>query len=189
MPMTAIKPYRRAHAVEYAKTWALSRNPLFSRFDAFGGDCTNFVSQALLAGSCTMDFSEPFGWFYVSDDSRAPAWTGVEFLYRYLVGESGYPDNGSRPGPYGREVRAAQTQIGDVVQLSKNGDFYHTLIITGYEPRDILVSAQSDDSLDRRLTSYNFEGVRFIHIDGVRVEIDDDDCFAALNEGIAIPSV
>ena len=187
--MIITKRYNRERAVEYAQNWALSRNPLFNDYTRIGGNCTNFVSQALLAGSCTMDFSEPFGWFYISDDSRAPAWTGVEFLYRYLVGESGYPDNGSRPGPYGREVRAAQTQIGDVVQLSKNGDFYHTLIITGYEPRDILVSAQSDDSLDRRLTSYNFEGIRFIHIDGVRVEIDDDDCFAALNEGIAIPSV
>ena len=47
--MIAIKPYRRMHAVEYARTWALSRNPLFSRFDTFGGDCTNFVSQCLFA--------------------------------------------------------------------------------------------------------------------------------------------
>jgi len=185
--MIITKRYNRERAVEYAKNWAFSRNPLFNDYTRIGGNCTNFVSQAILAGSCTMDYAEPFGWFYISDAERAPAWTGVEFLHDFLVGGGDYPDPGTRPGPYGREVRAAQTQIGDVVQLSRNGDFYHTLIITGYEPRDILVSAQSDDALDRRLTSYNFENIRFIHIDGVHVEINDDDCFTALNEGIALP--
>ena len=185
--MIITKRYNRERAVEYAKNWAFSRNPLFYDYTRIGGNCTNFVSQSILAGSCTMDYSEPFGWFYINDSERAPAWTGVEFLRNFLVGAGGYPENSNRPGPYGREVMASQTQIGDVVQLAKNGDFYHTLIITGYEPRDILVSAQSDDALDRRLTSYNFENIRFIHIDGVRVEIMDDDCFTALNEGIALP--
>ena len=185
--MIITKRYNRERAVEYAKNWALSRNPLFYDFTRIGGNCTNFVSQAILAGSCTMNYSEPFGWFYISDTERAPAWTSVEFLHDFLVGAGDFPSNGDRQGPYGREVKAAQTQVGDVVQLARNGDFYHTLIITGYEPRDILVSGQSDDSLDRRLTSYNFESLRFIHIDGVRVEINDDDCFTALNEGIALP--
>ena len=185
--MIITKRYNRERAVEYAKNWALSRNPLFNDYTSIGGNCTNFVSQSILAGSCTMDYSEPFGWFYISDAERAPAWTSVEFLHDFLVGAGDYPDPNLRPGPYGREVRAAQTQIGDVVQLARSGDFYHTLIITGYEPRDILVSAQSDDALDRRLTSYNFENIRFIHIDGIHVEINDDDCFTALNEGIALP--
>ena len=186
--MTITKRYNRENAVAYAKKWALMRNPLFTDYSRIGGNCTNFVSQVLLAGSCTMDYAQPFGWFYESDQNRAPAWTGVEFLYDYLTGGGDYPDVNDRPGPFGREVRAAQTQIGDVVQLGRGGDFYHSLIITGYEPRDILVSAQSDDALDRRLTSYNFEVVRFIHIDGVRISQNDDDCFTALNEGIALPS-
>ena len=185
--MIITKRYDRERAVEYAKNWALSRNPLFVDYTKSGGNCTNFVSQAILAGSCTMNYSEPFGWFYISDSERAPAWTGVEFLHNFLVGIDGYPDTAVRQGPYGRTVNAAQTQIGDVVQLSRGGDFYHTLIITGYEPRDILVSAHSDNALDRRLTSYNFEGIRFIHIDGVHMEIDDEDCFTALNQGIALP--
>ena len=185
--MIITKRYNRERAVEYAKNWALLRNPLFNDYTSFGGNCTNFVSQSILAGSCTMDYAEPFGWFYIDDANRAPSWTGVEFLYNYLVGAGEYPDTQSRQGPYGREVRAAQTQIGDVVQLARRGDYYHTLIITGYEPRDILVSAQSDDALDRRLTSYNFDSLRFIHIDGVHLDIADDDCFTALNEGIALP--
>ena len=185
--MIITKRYNRERAVEYAKKWALSRNPLFNDYTRFGGNCTNFVSQAILAGSCTMDYSEPFGWFYIDDLRRSPSWTGVEFLYDFLVGAGDYPSSADRPGPYGREVLPAQTQIGDVIQLSRGGDFYHTLIITGYEPNNILVSAQSDDALDRRLTTYRFDGIRFIHIDGVRMEIADDDCFTALNEGISLP--
>ena len=37
------KPYNRERAVEYARRWALSRNPLFENFSGIGGDCTNFV--------------------------------------------------------------------------------------------------------------------------------------------------
>ena len=186
--MIITKRYNRENAVTYAKRWALSRNPLFTDYTRLGGNCTNFVSQAILAGSCAMDYSSPFGWYYASDGDRAPAWTGVEFLYNFLVGVGGYAPTAERQGPFGREVLASQTEIGDVVQLSRRGDFYHTLIITGYAPRDILVSAQSDDALDRRLSSYNFESLRFIHIDGVRLELNDDDCFTALNEGIALPN-
>ena len=186
--MIITKRYNRENAVAYAKRWALLRNPLFTDYTRLGGNCTNFVSQAILAGSCAMDYSSPFGWYYVADGDRAPAWTGVEFFYNFLVGAGGYPPTNQRQGPFGREVLASQTEIGDVVQLARSGDFYHTLIITGYAPRDILVSAQSDDALDRRLSSYNFGSLRFIHVDGVHLEANDDDCFTALNEGIALPN-
>lgn len=185
--MIITKRYDRQRAVEYAKRWALSRNPLFTDYSRIGGNCTNFVSQSILAGSCVMNYSTPFGWYYESDSNRAPAWTSVEFLYDFLVGAGDYPPASERQGPFGREVRAAQTEVGDVVQLARNGDFYHSLIITGYEPRNILVSAQSDDALDRRLSSYAFDSLRFIHIDGVHLDIDDEDCFTALYEGIALP--
>ena len=41
------KEYNREHALQYAKKWALSRNPLCYNFSGIGGDCTNFVSQCL----------------------------------------------------------------------------------------------------------------------------------------------
>ena len=47
-------PYIRERAVEYARTWALERNPLFPNFAGIGGDCTNFVSQCLYAGKVPM---------------------------------------------------------------------------------------------------------------------------------------
>ena len=134
-----------------------------------------------------MDYTETFGWYFISDVDRAPAWSGVEYLYDFLTGSGDYPTNTDRPGPYGREVRMRQTQIGDVIQLARDGDFYHSLLISGFEGNDIFVCAHSDDALDRRLSTYSFDSLRFIHIDGVRMQIMEDDCFRALNEGIALP--
>ena len=39
------KSYDRNTAINYAKKWALSRNPKYYNVDAVGGDCTSFVSQ------------------------------------------------------------------------------------------------------------------------------------------------
>jgi hypothetical protein len=187
MALFTVIPYNRENAVAYARRFALRRNPIFDDYTGIGGDCTNFVSQSVYAGTCVMNSTPEFGWYYVSPEDRAPAWSSVEFFYDFITGAPSFSAENGGTGPFGREVRAAQTQIGDVVQLARGGDFYHTLLITGYEPRDILVSAQSDDALDRRLTTYNFDSLRFIHIDGVHIEISDDDCFTALNEGISLP--
>lgn len=185
--MIITKRYDRENAVLYARRWALDRNPLFADYTGIGGDCTNFVSQCLLAGSCVMDYTSTFGWYYISDFDRAPAWTGVEYLYEFLVGEGDFMPNGEREGVYGREVGMRQAQPGDVVQLARAGEFYHSLIISGIERNDILVCAHSDDALDRRLSTYTYDTARFIHIDGVRVGMEDDDCFRALIEGISLP--
>jgi hypothetical protein len=80
-----------------------------------------------------------------------------------------------------------QVQPGDVVQLARGGDFYHTLIVSSVERNDLLVCAHSNDALDRRLSSYSFDELRFIHVDGVRVSVDEEDCFTALLEGISLP--
>ena len=47
------KNYDRIRAVLYARKWAFSRNPAYFSFNQIGGDCTNFVSQYLYAGSTT----------------------------------------------------------------------------------------------------------------------------------------
>ena len=41
------KGYNRQSAVEYARRWALGRNPAYYDFEGIGGDCTSFVSQCL----------------------------------------------------------------------------------------------------------------------------------------------
>ena len=183
--MPEIKEYNRERAVAYARRWALDRNPLFFDFTGGGGNCTNFVSQCILAGCCQMNFTPDIGWYYLSPDDRAAAWTGVEFFYNFIIGNA--EGIGDGLGPFGREVRMRQVQVGDVIQLARAGDFYHTLLVCGIDSGDIFVCAHADDALDRRLSTYNFDTLRFIHIDGVRMAIREDDCFRALNEGIALP--
>lgn len=185
--MIITKRYRREHAVLYARTWALGRNPLFADFGEIGGDCTSFVSQCLLAGSCTFDPRQPFGWYYGGPVDRAPAWAGVGFLYDYLTGSGDYDPSDSRPGPFGHEVSLDHVQEGDVIQLEREGTFYHSLLVSGFDGNDTLVCAHTVDSLDRRLVTYDYEGLRCIRVDGVRLSLPEDACFSSLLEGVSLP--
>lgn len=185
--MIVYKEYNRARAVEYARRWALSRNPLFTNFAGRGGDCTSFVSQCLFAGSCQMNFTPDFGWYYINENQRAPAWSSVEFFYDFITGNPTFAGKNGGVGPFGIEVDAMGVYEGDVVQLAdETGDFYHTLIITGFSEGQTLVSAHTNDALDRPLSSYNYTSLRYIHIEGVRIEITDDNCFFDLLEGISL---
>ena len=186
--MLLTRPYFRERAVEYARRWALDRNPLFYDFTGGGGNCTNFVSQCVLAGCCTQNFTPDFGWYYVSVDDRSPSWTSVEFFYDFMTGSGNFPPKLTREGPLGMEVNVNRAEAGDVVQLyDAVGDFYHTLIISEIKDGEILVCAQSDNALDRPLSTYvNAAGARFIHIQAALVEVADDTCFNNLIEGISI---
>ena len=187
--MIVSKLYDRARALEYARTWALSRNPLFFDFTGRGGNCTNFVSQCVLAGCCVMNPTETFGWYYVDSANRSPSWAGVKEFYDFFVGSGDFPPKIMRIGPFGASVARERLEIGDVVQLgNEDGSFYHTLFVCGFEDGDILVCAQSDDALDRRLSTYNYAVARFIHIEGINIEVSDSQaCFNALISGEALP--
>ena len=186
--MLVTKPYNRERAVQYALRWALDRNPLFIDFTGIGGNCTNFVSQAILAGSCTMNYTPDFGWYYISVNDRAPAWSGVEAFYDFMVGAPVFIQQNGGVGPFAIEVMREQVEVGDVIQYAnREGDWYHTVMVTGFDGEEILVSAQSNDAKNRRLSSYNFASARFLHIGGVRVEISDDNCFDLLYNGGELP--
>ena len=179
--MLVTKPYERMRAVEYARKWAFSQNPLFSSFKGIGGNCTNFVSQCVYAGTCRMNYRPTFGWYYVSLNNRAPAWTGVEFFYNFLTSNLGV-------GPFGEEISPDALELGDVIQLGRNeGGFYHTLLVVGFEGDDILVSAQTDDAYNRPLSTYTYDYARYIKILGARFVVPDPkDCFQSVFDGIAI---
>lgn len=154
--------YNRKNAVAYARRWAFGRNPRFYDFTGIGGDCTNFVSQCIYAGSGVMNYTPDTGWYYRSLNDRAPAWTGVEFLYDFLI-------NNKSIGPFAREVSYDEACKGDVIQLGdEREDFYHTLIIVQTEP-EILIASHSNDAYDRPLSTYNYYTARFLHIEGVRI--------------------
>ena len=152
--------YNRKAALNYARIWALKRNPLYYDFDGIGGDCTNFVSQCIYAGAGIMNSSKENGWYYRNLNQRSPSWTGVEFLLDFLVGNRSV-------GPFGHVVSIQDTVAGDVIQLMNGNDFYHSLLVVENQPM-ILVAAHSDDAWERPLTEYTFEDAIGIHIDGVR---------------------
>ncbi len=155
------KRYDRESAVVYARRWALSRNPAYYNFEYIGGDCTNFVSQCLYAGAGVMNYTPIYGWYYNSLSDRTASWSGVEYLYNFLV-------TNASVGLYGHVVSEADVVPGDVIQLGRaDGSFYHTLIVLSTQP-EILIAAHTYDALDRPLSSYSYDVARFIHIDGVR---------------------
>ena len=168
--MTMIE-YNRIAAVEYARKWAYQRNPAYYNFDAIGGDCTNFASQCLFAGCGVMNVTPDIGWYYVSINNRAAAWTGVEYFYRFLVGNRGENGNviGDGEGPFAAEVSLADLQIGDFVQFGRaTGDFYHTPIVVGFRGGVPLLAAHTNDTYNRLLTSYRYEKLHCLHILGAR---------------------
>lgn len=179
--MLVTKPYERERAMMYAERYAFSQNPVFGNFRDIGGNCTNFVSQCVYAGSCKMNYTATFGWYYISLDERAPSWTGVEFFYNFIVGNEGV-------GPFGKEVLPDECEIGDIIQLARNeGGYYHSLLIVGFDGDIPLVAAQTDDAYMRPLSSYRYDYLRYIKILGVRFTIPDvTDCFDSVYDGIAI---
>lgn len=154
-------PYNRAAAVAYARRWALDRNSAYYDFEKIGGDCTSFASQSIYAGAGVMNFTPVMGWYYRSSYDRTASWSGVEYLYQFLI-------NNQSVGPYAKVVPPDKALPGDIVQLgTAYGDFYHSPVITAVQPT-ILVAAHTYDALDRPLSSYIYEVARFLHIEGVR---------------------
>lgn len=154
--------YDQEKAVSYAHKWAFGRNPQYYNFDQLGGDCTNFASQVLYAGSGVMNSKPTFGWYYYSLSNRAPAWTGVEILYKFLVNNLGI-------GPVAVEADISQVEPGDIVQLSFDGIvFTHspTVVSVGMapSPSNILIAAHTFDADNRPLNTYQYANIRYLHI-------------------------
>lgn len=157
--MTVV-PYRRDSAVQYAARWAFDRNPRFFAFDGMGGDCTNFISQCIYAGSGIMNYQRDIGWYYNNARDRAAAWSGVPYLFNFLT-------RNQSVGPFASVVGPEDIQLGDVIQLGNEDDqWYHSLLVTGLDP--ILISTHTYDAHLRPLSSYSFAQARYLHIDGVR---------------------
>ena len=165
--MGEIIPYNREAAVAYAHLWAFHRNPAYLNFDQLGGDCTNFASQSLFAGSNIMNHTPTFGWYYYSGNNKAPAWTGVTYFRNFLTRKE------LSPGPFAQETDSGQLLPGDFVQLRfGEGDYGHTPIVVSVgkvpSPDNILLAAHSQDADFRPLSSYPYQQARFLHILGVR---------------------
>ena len=104
---------------------------------------------------------------YVDPNSKAPAWTGVQYLYQFLTRAN------SSVGPVAVDGPISAIRPGDLIQLSFDGmRFTHTPVVVSAPrapsaPGEILIAAHSYDSDNRPLDSYQFQAVRYLHIVGV----------------------
>lgn len=135
--------YDRRAAVQYAEYWWNSYN---SEFQHFTVDCTNFVSQCLLAGGAPMRGMpvRDQGWWY-KGENWSFSWAVAHSLRWYL--------SGLAEGLQAKEVFSASELLpGDVICYDFQGDgrWDHTTIVvvkdTNNEP---LVNAHTDNSRHR----------------------------------------
>lgn len=163
--MSKIMNYDRENALKYSNTWALRRNPDYYDYTNIGGDCTNYISQCLYAGSQVMNEKETFGWYYHSANEKSPSWTGVTYLYNFLV-------TNKEKGPFAEVVPIEQLELGDLIQLRDlSGNYYHTLfvamILESANVNNIYINAHDFDAKLRPLNTYQYAGFRCLKIKGV----------------------
>lgn len=153
--------YNRNDTVDYAKKWALSRNPRYFNFDGMGGDCTNFASQCIFAGCKVMNYKKDVGWYYNSSADRAAAWSGVKYLYKFLTTNKGV-------GPVGVNADISAIKIGDLIFLKSGESLYHTLVVTGFSNGEPLICCHTADSYMRPLGEYYYADFVPVHIEKAR---------------------
>lgn len=112
-----------------------------------------------------MNFTPTYGWYYIDADQKAPAWTGVPYLWNFLT------RSGPSIGPVGQPCQMEDLRPGDIVQLSfRDGVFQHTPVVVSVgwpvTPDNVLVAAHSYDADNRPLATYTYQEIRFLHIIG-----------------------
>lgn len=153
-----VKSYQREKAVLYAKKWAYARNPLYYNYDKIGGDCTNFVSQCIYEAGKVMNTKD---WYYNHANDKSPSWTGVEYLYQFLI-------SNKQVGPFGKKAEQEEMEIGDVIQLSFDGTTYSHSLLVVENKEEIRVATHTFDSYGRSILTYEYKEIRFVHIEGIR---------------------
>jgi len=148
--------YNRARAVNYARTYALSPNPSFKYFQLYetlGGDCTNFISQCLLAGGAPMTYTTAYAWWYnksgtynIADDRWSVPWAVAHSLYWTLKVNNEAKNDAVK----GLEVSSvAMLELGDVIFFEDDrGVMFHSTIVTGYSATDTLISQHTYEAMD-----------------------------------------
>jgi hypothetical protein len=127
----AASGYNGAAAAAYADTYWNNYNSAWPSFANSGGDCTNFVSQALFAGGITMRLSPPnsgnAAWYMVKSKQRhwsyAVPWVNAQansiFALQHLPGVTQVASYyGVAPG----QMVADNATQGDIVLYDFNND-------------------------------------------------------------------
>ncbi len=140
--------YERKKGIAYAMHWWNKRNPDFQIFE---NDCTNYVSQCLLAGGFPMEHigQKEAGWWYqgsgLKSDSWSYSWSVAHSLRWYLASKE-------TEAMVSQMEDASQLKPGDVICYDFDGDglWQHNAFVVAENYRgEPLVNAHTQDSLLR----------------------------------------
>ena len=121
-PETAQNAYDREAAVAYARRWAGERNDEWAEYDRYGGNCMNYVSQAINAGGVPMDTTGS-AWYWFGNGNRTASWSGVNYFVSYVQENTGRGLVGDAAAPYYTGAP------GDVIAMG-NDHFRHIVMIS-----------------------------------------------------------
>lgn len=156
-------PYNAADAVAYAEKYRDisygyddGNNPFYD-FDSYGGNCTSFANQALLAGLLENDSADYLiknkdkfyddeyagnAWYYKGANDRSTSWAGANQLYQYVKNQIEYEKKcEDNKGWHFEEVTHdtltdfmdyQKVQEGDIIfaDWDHDGTIDHTMIVT-----------------------------------------------------------
>ena len=143
--------YNRMTAAAYATAWAHGRNPLWANDGSpiGGGDCTNFVSQALYAGGWVMrypSYKDTSSWFSTVLDytrkERSMSWASANHFSSFLKWSG-----------RARPCLLPEILIGDILQQYLPGKDYpsHTMMVTQVSKGRLYLSYHSNDHMNALL--------------------------------------
>ncbi len=175
-----ISTYSPEKAVEYAITYAFNYNTdRYPSYAGKGGDCANFISQALNAGGKPMigaNATNFNNWFCRSNqlwdvDKISSTWRGADaFGYYWVTKTVSYKDFDKSYFNDDSKFKKVLSygHRGDAVSLlNSNGRPFHTLIIIDYEKNDLICAAHSNDTITASLRLYaSFDGARIYKMSG-----------------------
>ncbi|WP_432093485.1 amidase domain-containing protein [Streptomyces sp. bgisy100] len=116
--------YNYAAMATYAEKYWSNYNPAYRKFNDVGGDCTNFISQALKAGGWKNDsglYSDYRNWWYDSSN-QTMSWVGADD-WSWFTLSSRRATNLSN---------VYQLGVGDILQMDfdRDGSKDHSMITT-----------------------------------------------------------
>jgi hypothetical protein len=132
-------------AASYATTYWSNYNPNYRTFSGVGGDCTNFVSQAMKYGGWTdapgVTHSNAKYWWYNSL-AQTYSWVNVDYFHDFSLIHSKRSNSISTP---------RSLTVGCVLQVdfTNNSSKDHTMIVTAKSNGEIYLTYHTTNTLNK----------------------------------------
>lgn len=165
--------FDRTKAREYAIEYVTKRNPNYTAYDNYGGNCMNFASQAMFAGGIPMDYKGSAQWKHYSStinnsqtaSGRTSSWTGTISFYNYAKSNTGF-------GLVSEvDINLFDAEPGDIAQVGFDGYSHSTIVIDQVKNNegkvvDILINCNTLSLENYPFLAYVYQNKRVIKVLG-----------------------